>query len=235
MKESLKRLIKLQEIDTQLMEIEEQKGDLPAVVERLTSDVDQLLESLTVKGSRSPEIETESRLLQGKLEETREQLKKYQEQLLLVSTNRAYDALMTEIDGAKSIIDEGEFHLLELHEESQRLGDEVKAEEMDVERKREELQVQQKLLESMIAATEAETKSLQQARKKLITNIEPKYLRAYERIRAAREGIAVTELSRGACGVCYNRVPPQQQAEIRAMDRIITCESCGVILFSENG
>lgn len=235
MKESLQRLIKLQEIDTQLMEIEEQKGDLPAAVKRLTRDVDQLLEALTEKGTRSREIEKESHLLQGKLEDTREQLKKYQEQLLLVSTNRAYDALMTEIDGARSILDEGEFHLLELSEESQRLVDEVKAHEMDVERKREELLVQQKLLESMVAATEAEENSLQDARKELIGNIEPKYLIAYERIRAARDGMAVAELSRGACGVCYNRVPPQQQVEIRAMNRIITCESCGVILFSENG
>ena len=44
MKESLSRLIKLQKIDTQLMEIEEQKGDLPSAVERLTRDADQLSE-----------------------------------------------------------------------------------------------------------------------------------------------------------------------------------------------
>lgn len=235
MKESLRRLIKLQEIDTQLMDIEEQKGDLPAAVERLTRDVDQLLDNLTTRGERSEEIEKESRLLQGQLESTREQLKKYQEQLLLVSTNRQYDALMAEIDNAKNILDEGEYHLLELSEESQRLVDEVKADEMDVERKREELGIQQESLKKMIAATEAEKKSLQNERKKLVASIESQYLRAYERIRAARDGIAVAELSRGSCGVCYNRVPPQQQVEIRAMDKIITCESCGIILFQENG
>ena len=234
MKESLSRLIKLQKIDTQLMEIEEQKGDLPSAVERLTRDADQLSENLTEKGARSKEIEKETRLLQGKLEETREQLKRYQEQLLLVSTNRAYDALMHEIDNAKSIIDEGEFHLLELNEESQRLVDEIKADELELERKRDELQVQRQLLEQTISATEAEAKSLQDERNKLIADIDPKYLRTYERIRSARDGVAVVELSRGACGVCYNRVPPQQQVEIRAMDRIITCESCGVILHIEN-
>lgn len=234
MTESLKRLIKLQEIDTQLMEIEEQKGDLPSAVERLAHDADQLLENLTEKGARSEEIEKETRLLQGKLEETREQLKRYQEQLLLVSTNRAYDALTSEIDNAKSTLDDGEFHLLELNEESQRLIDEIKADELEMERKRDELQVQQKLLERTISATEAEASALQDARKELIANIEPKYLTTYERIRSARDGIAVAELSRGACGVCFNRVPPQQQVEIRAMDRIITCESCGVILHMEN-
>jgi predicted nucleic acid-binding Zn-ribbon protein len=231
MKESLTKLIKLQAIDSQLMEIEEQKGDLPAEVEYRTRELENLEQGSAQKSVRTEEIEKESLRLKGSLEEARDHLKRYQEQLLLVSTNRAYDALMAEIDTAKKILDDGEFHLLELSEEQQRLTDEIKADEMQVGEKRTFLDTQKESLRATIAATEAEAQSLEAARAELINQIESRFLNAYERIRAARDGLAVVSMARGACGVCYNRIPPQKQVEIKAMDTIVTCESCGVIMF----
>ncbi len=233
MKVSLTKLIKLQAIDSQLMEIEEQKGDLPARVEHLTRELANLERGIIEKSARLEEIEKESRRLQATLEDTREQLKKYQEQLLLVATNRAYDALTVEIDNTKKSLDEGEFHLLELSDENQRLTDEIKADELQVVDKRTELATQQKSLKATIAETEAQGQALENERQETVARIEPRFLNAYERIRAARDGLAVVPMTRNSCGVCFNRVTPQQQLEIKAMDRIITCESCGVILYRE--
>ncbi|UCH62321.1 MAG: hypothetical protein JSU77_11005 [Fidelibacterota bacterium] len=233
MKENLARLIKLQSIDSQLMEIEEQKGDLPAQVEYLTRQLGNLEQSITEKRARVKHIDKERLELQATIEETRGHLNKYQEQILLVSTNRAYDALTAEIDSAKKVLDDSEFHLLELSEENQQLGDEIKAEELQAAERRTELVTQQEFLQKTIAATEAEGRALEQERTEILSHIESRYLGAYERIRQARDGLAVVSMSRGACGVCYNRIPPQQQVEIKAMDKIVTCESCGVILFWE--
>lgn len=234
MKENLARLIKLQTIDSQLMEIEEQKGDLPAQVEYLARQLENLEQGIAEKHVRLKQIEQERRRLQATLEETRGHLKKYQEQLLLVSTNRAYDAITREIDNAKKVLDEGEFHLLELSEEDQHLTDETKVDKLQAGEKRTELAAQQESLRATIAATEAEASALEKEREEILAHIEPRYLGAYERIRAARDGLAVVPMARGACGVCFNRIPAQQQMEIRAMDKIVTCESCGVILFWEN-
>jgi predicted nucleic acid-binding Zn-ribbon protein len=41
---------------------------------------------------------------------------------------------------------------------------------------------------------------------------------------------AVVPVKRGACGGCFNVVPPQKQAEIREKKKIIVCEHCGRIL-----
>ncbi|MFB0515199.1 MAG: zinc ribbon domain-containing protein [Candidatus Neomarinimicrobiota bacterium] len=231
MRESLVRLIKLQAIDTQLMEIEEQKGDLPVTVEYLKRDLENLEQGIAAKSARLQDIEQESRQLKATLAETRARLKKYQEQLLLVSTNRAYDALTAEIDTTKKTLDEGEFHLLELSEEKQRLTDELKADELKVGEKNSELAAQQESLKATIAATEARDKALKQDRVEILARIEPRFLNAYERIRSARDGIAVVPMTRDSCGVCFNRIPPQQQVEIKARDKIVTCESCGVILY----
>ena len=233
MRENLNQLIKLQQIDNQLQEIEELKGDLPVRVERLTRDLENLGQSISQRGNRRKEIHKERSRLEISLEETRQHLNKYQEQLLLVSTNRAYDALMAEIDTAKKILEEGEFHLLELNEEEERTGEELKAEELTVEDKQAQLESQKESLQITIAETETQARLLQKQRAQTLAAIEPRYLRIYERISTAREGQAVVPMSRGSCGICFNRIPPQQQVEIKSGNKIITCDSCGIILYWE--
>ncbi len=230
MKENLARLIKIQAVDSQLMEIEELKGDLPTQIADLTRAVETLDKTIAQKTDRFQEIEKEKRHLQGAINDAREHLKRYQDQLLVVSTNRAYDALMSEIDGARKTAEDGEFQILELDEEQARLTDELKAGKLEAEEKRSVMGVQQDSLRKTMADTEEQAKALEKERRKLRDKIEAQFYKTYERIRHAREGQAVVPLSRGSCGACYNRVPPQRAVEIKAKNKIITCDNCGVIL-----
>ena len=52
--------------------------------------------------------------------------------------------------------------------------------------------------------------------------------KSYSKIRInAKNGLAVVLVKRGACGGCFNVVPPQRQADIREKKKIIVCEHCG--------
>ena len=64
--------------------------------------------------------------------------------------------------------------------------------------------------------------------------IDERLLTAYNRIRSnVRNGLAVVTIKRDACGGCYNRIPPQRQAEVRLGKKIIVCEYCGRILVAD--
>jgi predicted nucleic acid-binding Zn-ribbon protein len=64
--------------------------------------------------------------------------------------------------------------------------------------------------------------------------IEDRLLTAYQRIRKnARNGLAVVQIERDACGGCFNKIPPQSQLDIRMHKKIIVCEYCGRILVDE--
>ena len=41
-------------------------------------------------------------------------------------------------------------------------------------------------------------------------------------------------VKRDACGGCFNRIPPQRQADIRQGKKLIVCEYCGRILVADN-
>ena len=56
-------------------------------------------------------------------------------------------------------------------------------------------------------------------------------MNAFKRIRKnARNGLGIVYIQRNACGGCFNRIPPQRQAEIKMRKKIIVCEYCGRIM-----
>ena len=61
--------------------------------------------------------------------------------------------------------------------------------------------------------------------------LEDRLVKAYERIRnAAKNGLAVVPIERGASGGSYFTIPPQVQMEIAARKKVITDEHSGRIL-----
>ena len=95
---------------------------------------------------------------------------------------------------------------------------------IDVDQKKSELQ-------EMIAETRQEEEKLREKAKKLEESIEARLLSAFKRIRkGARNGLAVVDIQRDACGGCFNKIPPQKQMDIKLRKKIIVCEYCGRIM-----
>ena len=58
-------------------------------------------------------------------------------------------------------------------------------------------------------------------------------LAAYEKVRGnVRNKMAVVTVVRGACGGCFNKIPPQREIDIDESRKIVVCEYCGRILVS---
>jgi predicted nucleic acid-binding Zn-ribbon protein len=94
----------------------------------------------------------------------------------------------------------------------------------DLDTKRNELNV-------IISESEDEETRMIQERERQGGLIEERLYKSYERIRSnAMNGLAVVMVKRGACGGCFNTVPPQRQADIRDKKKIIVCEHCGRVL-----
>lgn len=89
-------------------------------------------------------------------------------------------------------------------------------------------------LESIEAETADQVASLTEQAAKAQTRIDERLLAAYERIRrSVRNGLAVVTIKRDACSGCFNRIPPQRQADIRQGKKLIVCEYCGRILVND--
>ena len=107
----------------------------------------------------------------------------------------------------------------------------IEATEENLSERKKDLTNKQSELEVLIKESEADEKKLLTEREKACKKIEDRLLTSYQRLRDnARNGLAVVPVSRGACGGCFNVVPPQRQADIRENKKLIVCEHCGRIL-----
>ncbi|MCF7823244.1 MAG: hypothetical protein K9N35_03640 [Candidatus Marinimicrobia bacterium] len=229
MNNTLKFLIDLQEIDRQLFEIEEKKGSLPEKVEKLESQADIIKSELD--GSRATYEEYQKELIatKGELMDSAEKVKKYQDQLYLVTTNREYDALTNEIETVKRNIAEMEARQLTLETAIEALKEMIASSEEQSTTFVEQLAANRDELKEKSDLTDARQIELEAERKELVAKIGERYLRKYNRILKARRR-AVVSIERAACAGCHKQLSPQIIYEIQQMDKFIECENCGRIL-----
>ena len=233
MQERIKALYELQKIDSKIDEINKVKGELPMEVADLEDELAGLQTRIDNIQNDINELNALMRQAKEEIEQNKAMIVKYTEQQNNVRNNREFDAIGKEIEYQELQNQLCEKHIKEytaaLKVKKQLLEDAeaVKAERsVDLAAKKEEL-------ESIDAETAKDVEALREEAEKAREVIDERLLSAYGRIRSnVRNGLAVVEVKRDACGGCYNRIPPQRQSEIRQGKKIIICEYCGRILVS---
>ena len=233
MEELLRHLYALQLIDSNLDELEELKGDLPAEVRELEEKTAGMKQHIAdtedvMKNAFVQRDSADSDVINFK-----EKVERYKSQQFQVRNNKEYDALTKEMDGAVAMI-------AKLEKDMEGLEVKAVAARADLEVTREQLAEIEKVLEekrgSLIEVsktTDEEEQQHRHEREKVVARIKKRDLVAYERIRKAKKGKAVVRVVRGACGGCFNAVPPQKILELRRNQKMYMCEHCGRILVSE--
>ncbi len=230
MKELVETLMKLQEYDNRLDVLQLQKGDLPALIENLENDLHEKKTKIEELGERIEKLQSDRRMFEKEVDASKAQLKKFEDQLYQVQNNKEYDAISLEIDTKKVEIENLENKIIQTLEDEEDLKKETTDLEEEIKQIEKQLADSKKELEEINQHTKEEESRLVGEREKVARRLDDRYLRRYERIRNAKNGIAVAPINRGSCGGCFSQLPPQLLVEVRKSDRIITCEFCGRIL-----
>jgi len=232
--DKLRSLYALQQTDSKLDEIAVLKGELPMEVSDLEDEISGLNTRLRKLEGSIAEIDLEIARHNNNIKEAEALIARYEKQLDNVKNNREFDALTKEIELQKLEIQLSQKKIREatankeVKVESQtQIASKLEQRMKDVDSKKVELQ-------KIIEKTEKEETKLTKDSEKARKGIEERLLVAYDKIRKTyRNGLAVVTVQRGACGGCFNRIPPQMQIEIGVMKKIIACEHCGRVLVDE--
>ena len=215
MKETLNQLIELQEIDSRLYEINELRGDLPEKVFDQEKELDIYKSENESKDARVQEIDHDSRKRNAEVKGFNVRLTKYKDQLYLVTSNKEYDALNTEIDNMKKAISDSETIILTEEDEKNVLYEVIKSNFNKIETVSRTLEENKSELETALSKTQAEEKKLLKSRKGLVKEIDSRYLGTYERLMGARDGAGMVSMVKSSCGSCYTKLPPQMIIEVK--------------------
>ena len=232
--EKLKVLWNLQQIDSQLDEIQILKGELPMEVSDLEDEIAGLDTRMKKLKATLKESEQEIARMQTMAKEADANIKRYQKQLEEVRNDREYEALQKEIELAKLDIQISEKKVREAKAGLDSKKDGLAVAEAKMEAKQKELDAKKVELQGIIEKTEQEERRLRAQSEKARKGIEERLLNAYDKTRRTyRNGLSVVTVERNSCGGCFNNVPPQVQLEIGLHKKIIACEHCGRILVDQ--
>ena len=228
------KLVELQTIDTKLKDINDLLGDLPSRVKELDQQEDTIKANLEKSQIRLKELEVKLHRVEMRIAEINDKINKYKDQLFLVTNNKQYDALMHEIDHLKEERVSNESESLSFMEEKETLINSINEMAAELERLTQDLSSRREKLESAISESADEKSNLEQNRAEQVSQIDAKFISEYDRVLVARDGLAVVNLSGGACGGCGAYIPAQIVTEIRGNIVMHRCDVCGRFLYSEN-
>ena len=231
---SITHLVELQDIDSQLDDLNGLLGDLPKMVEELNEQESRLISKLKEDKTRLKEINLSLKKSETANSEIQEKINKLTDQLFLVTNNKQYDALTNEIDHFKEQKDENDSHIILSMDEKEILEKSISENETSLEDLKTNLGIRRKKLKTALSETSEEKATLEKSREKQISKIDSSTIQIYTKVISARSGVAVVSLSGDACGGCGAALPIQMASEIRAAAaHTHRCDNCGRFVYSK--
>ena len=226
----LELLLKLQNIDYDMGELERSKEYIPDMMENLRREISDCEDKLKTFDEGLTQARLEQKDIELQLQDKQDKLRKLQEKMMAIKTNKEYDALVSEIDQLKQAIaalETRDVELLEISEDHQK----------EIAKLNEQLGAvkgvnvgQITSLQEQIDSVGSKMTSMAKQRLDLAGQINPRAMSVYERVRRGKGGAVVVAVKKRACGSCYKALPPQKIQEIKLGEKLITCDSCGRML-----
>lgn len=229
--QKLEALVKLQSIDSKLDEIIKLRGDLPDEVQDLEDEIEGYKTRHGRFNTELEELEQSIKDNKAGIKEAEKLIQKYNEQQNNVRNNREFDAITKEVE-----LQELEIQILEKKTREAQEAIERKKEEIDsiqslIDERSADLNSKQQELKEILEDSQEEESQLRSDREKATKKIEPKLLKYYEKLRVnLSNGLAVVTVKRGAAEGCNIVIPAQKIAEIREKKKIVIDEHSGRIL-----
>ncbi len=229
--EKLKTLYSLQQKLSEIDNIKILRGELPLEVADLEDEIIGLETRIKKYETELKEADTAVSHQKQKAKDSALKIEKYKEQLDNVRNNREFDHLSKEIEFETLEIELSDKRVREFSQDSKNLTEQVEKSKSFLEERSADLAQKKEELDSIVSETKQQEEQLRDEVKDIESEVEPRLLQAFKRIRkSARNGLAVVMIERGACGGCFNKIPPQKQMDIKIGKKIIVCEYCGRIM-----
>lgn len=228
--QKLEALMTLQEIDSNLDNILKIRGDLPEEVRDLEDEIIGFETRIAKFESEISNLNATIDSYRNSQKDAEKLITRYKDQQMNVRNNREFDAISKEIELQELEMQLADKRISEARARIRLIEDDMNTTQATLDERKEDLKTKKQELDVITSENQEEEKALLAERDKQASKVEERLLKSYQKIRNnSLNGLAVVTVSRGACGGCFNVVPPQRQADIREHKKIIVCEHCGRI------
>ncbi len=230
MNSDLANLIELQHADAEIARLRAEIAALPkrvAVIEEKLAGSKAQLE--TAKAALKTD-EANRRKYEGEIQNLRQKISKYRDQMLGVKTNQEYRALGTEVEFAEKGISGFEDKILETMLDADDKDRDLKSAEIDLKAHTAEIEKEKAEARAVTAKDEKALAEWNAKRDEYRTGVSADILRHYDRVLTFR-GSGIAEARDHKCSACQVMLRPQVYSDVMTNERIMVCDSCNRILY----
>jgi uncharacterized protein len=231
MLEMIEKLLVLQDRDRQIHRVQQELAQIAPEREALRARADAAQTQLDAAKHHVKHIESERKRLELDVEAKKTQIEKYANQQLQTRKNEEYKALAHEIETCKTDITRIEDQEIVLMEQTEQMQKEVVRATLEANEAK-------KLAESQIAELgrreenfRKELAALQHGRAELAATVDESTRNRYERLLKNKGDNVIVGVQHGVCGGCHMKLPQQLVVSCQGQKEIVTCSSCGRILY----
>ncbi len=230
-KEQMKSLEQLQELDLKIQSLKKNQSELPAILKSLDDSMAKLQMTINLKKNAITELEKTKGQTNAALDLNRDRLARSNSRLEGVQNSQEFQAINKEVDQLKKLNTTLEEQSKKTMTDIESLQAELKGLDAEYLKLKEEREVQAKQVSGQSSKFENEINTLIGERAQYTSVIDKRVLSQYDRIRPARGGLGLVPAIAGRCKGCNMVVPPQLYNQIQKGNDVHNCPSCHRILF----
>lgn len=227
----VQKLLKVQNVDQSIAKIRRDIESVPKERARRESRLGLVRGEHDALAQALQQAEVGQRGNEVSIRQADDEIKKLEVRLNTVRNNAEYQATLLQIESVKR-------ERARLEEEGLGLLEQIEELRGKVAAAAEVLQTEQAVFDefvekadALLIEREAQLGRVSQGRDDILAEVPPELVSRYERLFAARDGLAVCAAESGTCTGCYTSIPPNLQVKLQAGSAVVQCNSCQRILY----
>ncbi len=230
-RDQIEYMIELQQEETAAAKIRVQLEQLPKQIEALENTLAEFEQSVSSHKTIVEDLKKNYRGLEAEMQTNLGRIKKRQEQLDAVKTNKEYQALLKDIEEIKKINSRMEDKAIECMDQIEAAERIVGEKEEAQAAAREDIQRQQEGLAAEAGERKKELAELDLKQQAIRQRIDPDLMEQYEFIKSQVGGRVIAQAKNSVCLGCHMNIPPQMYNELHRENEIRICPHCHRMLY----
>jgi predicted nucleic acid-binding Zn-ribbon protein len=233
-KEQMRNLEQLQELDLKIQNLKKSQGELPLVLKSLDDAMAKVQNNINLKKNTIVDLEKIKGQTSAALDLNRDRLARSTGRLEGVQNTQEFQAINKEVDQLKKLAVNLEEQSKKTNTDMDNLQKELTVLDEEYLKLKTERDAQASQVTGQSTKFDTEISTLVGERTQFTSLIDKRVLSQYDRIRGARGGLGIVPAIAGRCKGCNMVVPPQLYNEIQRGNDVHQCPSCHRILFIPN-
>lgn len=231
MLQTLKKILEIQELDRQMIQLMDLKRSRQAELNSINSMKETLRQQSVSKEKEVLDLKKNIRLAEGEISELAAKFKKLESQQHSIKKVEEFNALnheMSQMDRERITREQRLGEVTErLNAEEETLQNILRSLEATIEKN---VAIEAEIHEA-IAQINAEGRMLKAQRNKMLEHADPEVFRVYERLLRNKKDRVVVPIENRCCSGCHIMLTAQDENLVRKGEHLVFCEHCSRILY----